>query len=268
MTTSTKPKIKTAPPTKAAAAAKRIADEQRELLEAEDAIYYRLAVGDEPTADDDAIFAVLDRSADHVERQVGRQRARIKWDLIAGTKSSRVVSKQSAETSQENLRTDGPPLEAEITRLQKQLDELNLDATTKHQQVEAETNAVAGLRKCIPPHVVATIDKSTARVNKRYARQIGELESRLKMIEQVTAMTWNGSGKMHDNAVLHARTHAPNLVREDKIRGPAIRDKMWPGYCEKLNAERAGLIDQLAPLKEKLAAELKQIEVMRDVYIR
>ena len=28
------------------------------------------------------------------------------------------------------------------------------------------------------------------------------------------------------------------------------------------------LIDQLAPLKEKLAAEMKQIEAMRDVYIR
>jgi len=55
MTASTKPKPKMPAPTKAAAA-KRIADEQRELLEAEDAIYVRLAVGDEPTADDEAIL--------------------------------------------------------------------------------------------------------------------------------------------------------------------------------------------------------------------
>lgn len=225
-------------------------------------------MGDEPTADDDAIFAVLDRSTDYVERQVGRQRARLKWNLIAGTKASRVVSKNSAEAAEEKLRTDGPPLQVEITRLQKQLDELDQDATTKQEQVEAETKAVAGLRKCIPPHVEATIDKSTARAKKRYAHQIGALESRLEMIEKVTALTWNGAGKVHDNAVLHARMHAPELVREDKIRGPAIRDKAWPGYCEKLNAERAGLIDQLAPLKEKLATEMKQIEAMRDVYIR
>ena len=65
-----------------------------------------------------------------------------------------------------------------------------------------------------------------------------------------------------------ARTHARELVREDALRGPAIRDKAWPDYCAKLNAERAGLVDRLVPLKEALADEMKQIEAMRDVYIK
>ena len=78
------------------------------------------------------------------------------------------------------------------------------------------------------------------------------------MIEQVTAWQWSGPGKVHDNAVLHARTRARELVREDALRGPAIRDAAWAEYCEKLNDERAGLVDRLAPLKESLAGEIKK----------
>ena len=69
-----------------------------------------------------------------------------------------------------------------------------------------------------------TINRLTARINKRFALEIGQLESRLKMIGHVTAWRWNGPGKVHDAAVLHARTHARELVRENKLCGPAGRD--------------------------------------------
>ena len=88
------------------------------------------------------------------------------------------------------------------------------------------------------------------------------------MIGHVTAWRWNGPGKVHDAAVLHARTHARELVRENKLCGPAIRDTAWSEYCRKLNDERASLTDCLTPLKEALAAETKQIESLRAVYIR
>ena len=68
--------------------------------------------------------------------------------------------------------------------------------------------------------------------------------------------------------MLHARTHARELVREEALRGPALRDKARAEYCTKLNDERAGMIDRLAPLKENLAGEIKQIDAMRDVYIK
>ena len=99
-------------------------------------------------------------------------RARLRCDLIAGTKSSRATSNKFAEAAREKLRSDGSQLEAEIRFLQEKLDELNRDATTKEKQVEAETEAVAGLRKYISPHIASTIDRLKGRANKRYASEI------------------------------------------------------------------------------------------------
>ena len=85
-------------------------------------------------------------------------RARLRCDPIAGTKSSRATSKKFAEAAREKLRTDGSQLEAEIRLLQEKLDELNRDANEKQKQVDAESEAVAGLRKYIPPHIEPTIN--------------------------------------------------------------------------------------------------------------
>ena len=114
---------------------------------------------------------MLDRTRDYVKRQTGRQRARLRSDLIAGTKASRAASQKAAAAAREKLRTDGARLEAEISQLQEKLDELNRDATTKEKQVEAETKAVAGLRKYISPHIASTIDRLKGRANKRYASE-------------------------------------------------------------------------------------------------
>jgi len=65
---------------------------------------------------------------------------------------------KSAEAAREKLRTDDSQLEAKIRLLQEKLDELNRDANEKQKQVDAESEAVAGLRKYITPHIEPTIN--------------------------------------------------------------------------------------------------------------
>jgi hypothetical protein len=234
-------------------------------------------------ADSYAQFSAAERSLlkaagfatrDDIDRQLGRIRSVKAHMQMAGSAAELQAAEKNTLDAERRKREQLPALQQQLETIQSKIDELNGAAFAARQKLEQLTSARANLQlpTLLPTYVREQYEIDRQSVDMRHHKRISELESAIRMIEQLP-----GIQPTSQQARLHAEAAAPHLLvttvsgirnSNNQISHTDFNIPGWQAYVRGRVAELPGLRQDLERISAKRDSELRRLEESLDFYIK
>lgn len=235
----------------------KLASEQRELVEAAEAIFSRLARGGDQFDDDCLIFQRLGYDKETVRKETARVRSLLDCREAAGSDHEYAAAQAAALKLERETPEKLEQLAAQIAELEARRSAIERELSQAKRAVESMEFARRDIRRYLPSHVLAQFAQAEARLHRDLGAPVAAVDARLATVRDVlTLHAQPPSRERREAMILHLQAARPSAItRREDPKSPyitiGIDEADLNRYLDELRAE--------LPELERLAGNEKLI---------
>jgi chromosome segregation ATPase len=189
-----------------------------------------------------------------VRREIGRIKATVEAQAIAGTSADREATKRQAESAAELLESEGRQVQRQISELESKLRSMERDAAAAQRRVEQQAEAVERLKKLVPEAIADEVRQKQSDIDHSLGRELAEAEGRHQQLRVCLDRPEGMEPKQHIEAIERLDRRAVEWFRlQGQLHDRRVTPQ-WASLRPQYEDERDELAEKIEALKSEIAA--------------